>query len=128
MTQHPVLVVAMSSLEIYRETIWWKLILLLMALVDVPLVASIWYAFTVVAPEGPVELPTLIVLLVTISLTVVGFSRFTVVLTNSGIAVGFVLYKGDSGRRGPPSGLEKGRRYRVTAKDGPVLVVEEAKA
>jgi hypothetical protein len=84
----------MSSLEVYRETIWWKLIILLIALVDVPLIASIWYAFTVVPPEDQFEIPVLIVILVVISFIVYSFSRFTVVLTNSGIAVGFGVSKG----------------------------------
>lgn len=84
----------MSSLEIYRETIWWRLIILLIAVVDIPLIASIWLVSSVSPPDDPLELPLLIALLVIVSLIVIAFSRFTVVLTNSGIAVGFGVSKG----------------------------------
>jgi hypothetical protein len=84
----------MSSLEVYRETIWWKLILLLIVLVDVPLIASVWYAFTVAPAEDPLEMPVLITVLAVMTVIVVAFSRFTLVMTNSGITVGFGVSKG----------------------------------
>lgn len=84
----------MSSLEVYRETIWWKLILLLITLVDIPLIASIWYASSATSPEDPFEVTILIVVLAVITFVVYSFSRFSVVITNSGIAAGFVVSKG----------------------------------
>ena len=42
-------------------------------------------------------------------------------------AEGFVMYRGELWRARSATGLEKGRRYRVVSKDGPVLVVEEEK-
>lgn len=84
----------MSSLEIYRETIWWRLLVLLIAIVDLPLIASIWYALTVVPPEDQFEIPVLVIILLVVSFIIYSFSKFTVVLTNSGISVGFVVSKG----------------------------------
>jgi hypothetical protein len=92
-TRHHI-VPSMSLLEVYHEVIWWKLILLLIALVDVPLIASIWYAYSGASPEDPSEVLILVVLLFVITFIVFSFSRFSVVITNSGIAVGFGVSKG----------------------------------
>lgn len=84
----------MSSLEIYQETIYWKLILALIAVVDVPLIISLYFALTLSPPSDPYEVPILVVIFVVITAIVTSFSRFSVVLTNSGLAVGFGASKG----------------------------------
>jgi hypothetical protein len=84
----------MSSLVVYQETIWWKLIVFLLALVDVPLIVSIWFTSSVSQPEDPLETVMLFVILTVISFILVSFGRFAVVITNSGIAAGFGVSKG----------------------------------
>jgi hypothetical protein len=83
-----------SSLEVYRETIYWKLILLLIALVDVPLIISLFYLLFVWSSSDLFELLVLVMVLVMITFIIFSFSRFSVVMTTSGITVGFGVSKG----------------------------------
>jgi len=68
-------------------------LILLVAGVDTIAFASIWFAFTVDPPSDPYTLPILATALMVILVVVISFSRFTVVLTNSGIEAGFGISK-----------------------------------
>jgi len=83
----------MSMLEVYRETIWWRLFIVRLGVIEIPAFAVISVAFAAEPPDDPFTAPILIVALAALGLVIFSFARFTVVMTNSGIAVGFSLSK-----------------------------------
>ncbi len=87
----------MSSLEIYRETIYWKLILLLIAVIDAPLLGIVYYSLAASPSADPYEVIFPVILIAVVNAVVVSFSRFSVVMTTSGIAAGFRVSKGRFG-------------------------------
>lgn len=84
----------MSSLEIYHETIYWRLILLLIAAIDIPLLGALYYSLAASPSADPYETLFPIILIAAVTAVVVSFSRFSVVMTTSGIAAGFGVSKG----------------------------------
>jgi hypothetical protein len=83
----------MSSLVIYRETIYWKMIFALILVVDIPLFLFFLYELSLPPAADPVEIAVLFVILVVMAAVLITFGRLTITITAGGITVGFGLSK-----------------------------------
>src|SRR5512136_2447563 len=83
----------MSSLAIYRETLYWRMIFALIGVVDIPLFLILLYEMSLPPAPDLSEITILLVVLVIMAALLLTFGKLTITITTSGITIGFGLSK-----------------------------------
>jgi hypothetical protein len=83
----------MSSVVVYRETLYWRMIFALIGVVDIPLFLALLYEMSLPPAPDPSEIAVLLVVLVIMAALLLTFGRLTITMTASGITIGFGLSK-----------------------------------